>query len=91
MPSRIKKSTIQNNLKSTLQSNKTAIVNKKSKRPSVKRKQWTEVSMLSAMKVVKDGKMVSTATESFGVPITTLHDRVTGRITNGKHLGLTLT
>ena len=48
----------------------------------MKRKQWTEVSMLSAMKVVKDGKMVSTATESFGVPITTLHDRVTGRITN---------
>ena len=40
---------------------KTAIVNKKSKRPSVKRKQWTEESMLSAMKAVEDGEKVSTA------------------------------
>ena len=41
--------------KSSLQS-KTAIVNKKSRRPSEKRKQWTEESMLSAIKAVEDGE-----------------------------------
>ena len=76
MPSRIKKRTIQ---KSSLQS-KTAIVNKRSKRPSVKRKQWTEESMLS----VEDGEKVATAARTFRI---TLHHRVTGRITHGKKPG----
>lgn len=53
MPSRIKKSTIQTDLKSSLRS-KTAVINKRAKRPSVKRKQWTEESMLSAIKAVEE-------------------------------------
>ena len=53
----------------------------------MKRKQWPEESMLSAMKAVEDGEKVSTAAKSFGVPRITLHDRVTGRIPHGKKPG----
>ena len=39
----------------------------------MKRKQWTEESMLTAMKAVEDGEKVATAARTFNVPRITLH------------------
>ena len=59
-----------------------------SSRPS-KRKQWTEESMTAALKAdpsklyIEDGSSVSRASRDFGVPRSTLHDRVSGRVVHG--------
>jgi len=43
--------------------------------------QWSEVSMLGAMKAVKEGLMgVNRAALEFAVPRTTLKDRISGRV-----------
>ena len=51
----------------------------------MKRKQWTEESMLSAIKAVEvDREKVGVAARTFNVPRTTLRDRVFGRVTHRK-------
>ena len=48
-----------------------------------KYKQWSQESMLAALKAVKDGVMgCNRATMEFGVPKTTLKDRLSGRVTH---------
>ncbi len=55
--------------------------------PVVSRKkyrQWSEESMLGALKAVKDGAMgCNRAATEYGVPKTTLKDRISGRVTHG--------
>ena len=48
-----------------------------------KHKQWTDEAMLSAMAAVKNGMSVSRAAKTHGVPRTTLHDRINGRVAHG--------
>ena len=48
-----------------------------------KYKQWNDVSMLGAMKSVSEGMAITRAAMEFGVPKSTLMDRVTGRVTHG--------
>ena len=64
MPSKVKQHTVK--AKSTPRQNKTAVI-KRAKRPSVKRKMWTEESMLCAMKAVEDGERIATAIRTYGV------------------------
>ena len=52
-----------------------------------KRKQWTDEAMLLAMAAVKNGMSVSRAAKTHGVPRTTLHDRISGRVAHGTNLG----
>ena len=53
-----------------------------------KYKQWCEESMLGALKAVSEGAMgVNRAATEFGVPRTTLKDRVSGRVTHGSQPG----
>lgn len=52
-----------------------------------KRKQWTDEAMQSAMATVKDGTSVSRAATIHGVPRTTLHDRISGRVLHGSKSG----
>ena len=54
----------------------------------MKRKQWTEESMLSAIKAVEvDREKVGVAARTFNVPRTTLRNRVFGRVTHRKKPG----
>ena len=56
---------------------------------------WEETSMASALKEVSNGMSIRKAAEMFGVPKSTLSDRVTGKVkpdsTWGKNSHLTLT
>ena len=53
-----------------------------------KYKQWSEESMLGALKSVKDGTMsCNRAATEFGVPKTTLKDCVSGRVIHGYKSG----
>ena len=68
----------------TLSSNKQILF---SKRPR-KLKNWTNESMLLAIKAIRDGTMgTNMAARSFSVPPSTLKDRVTGRVKHGTKSG----
>ena len=57
------------------------------KRPK-RLKQWTDVSMVGAMKALKCGSMgVNRAAAEFGVLRTTLKDRLAGRVVHGTNPG----
>lgn len=57
------------------------------KRPS-KLRQWTSEAMEAAMRAVYDGEMgVNKASREYGVPTTTLRDRISERITHGTPMG----
>ena len=50
--------------------------------------QLSDESMLGALKAVMDGEMgVNRAVLEFGVPCTTLKDRIAGRVVNGTSIG----
>ena len=52
-----------------------------------KRRQWSEESMIGAMKAVAEGTSISGAAREHGVPRTTLQDRVLGKVTHGTKPG----
>jgi len=52
-----------------------------------KYKQWTDVSMQGAMKAVTEGMGINRAAMEFGVPKTTLKDRISGRVQHGSKSG----
>ena len=53
-----------------------------------KYRQWTKESMAGAMKSYLDGKMgMNRAADQYGVPRTTLKDRLSGRVTSGTNPG----
>ena len=52
-----------------------------------KRKQWTSETMLSAIAAVKNGMSVGRASVIHGVPRSTLHDRISGRVVHGTKSG----
>ena len=57
------------------------------KRPS-KLRQWTNEAMEAAMRAVYDGEMgVNQASREYGVPTTTLRDRISERVTHGTPMG----
>ena len=53
------------------------------KRPFKKRLQWSNQAMLDAMKAVQDGSPITTAARVHGVPKTSLHNRIKGRVVHG--------
>ena len=53
------------------------------KRPFKKRLQWSNQAILDAMKAVQDGSPITTAARVHGVPKTSLHDRIKGRVVHG--------
>ena len=54
----------------------------------VRRKQWSDDNMISAMEAVKTGQMsVNVATIRFSVPRNTLDDRVKGQVQHGVNPG----
>ena len=57
-----------------------------SRRPN-KRKQWSDEEMVAAVRAVKSGMGVKRAAEQHGVPLTTLRDRISGRVTHGTKPG----
>ena len=58
------------------------------KPPAKKRKQWDNDSMLLAMEAVKSGKLgVNEASRTYGLPSTTLKDRMRGRVVHGTNPG----
>ena len=52
-----------------------------------KRKQYSQESLSAALDAVKDGMPVRRACVSFGVPRSTLQDRMNGWVTHGTNLG----
>ena len=57
---------------------------KENKRPK-RYKEWSDVSMENALRAVKEGEMgVNRAALEFGIPKTTLKDRLSGRVQHGK-------
>jgi len=53
-----------------------------------KHKQWIETSMIHAMEAVKSGEMsANKAIKEFAVPLTTLKDRILGRVRHGRNPG----
>ena len=60
---------------------------KENKRPK-RYKEWSDVSMENALRAVKEGEMgVNRAALEFGIPKTTLKDRLSGRVQHGKAPG----
>lgn len=59
------------------------------KRPFSKRKQWTNVQMENAIKSVLDSTAISisSAARDHGIPVTTLKDRLSGRVQHGTNPG----
>lgn len=56
--------------------------------PTHKRKQWAEASMVGALNEVKKGKYsINRIAYMYGVPRSTLKDRVTGRVKHGTNPG----
>ncbi len=52
--------------------------------PVKRRKQWSDQTMLMAMNSVRDGRMgVNEAARTYGLPPSTLKDRVNGRVAHG--------
>ena len=51
------------------------------------RKLWDDESMIVAVEAVKDGLGVNRAAREYGVPHTTLNDRLSGRVEHGKKQG----
>ena len=47
------------------------------------RRQWSEESIIGAMKAVAEGTSITGAAREHGVPQTTLQDRVLGKVTHG--------
>ena len=76
---------------------KTRQANKENKRPKSKRpapnrpkklRQWSNESMLRAIEAVKNGEMgQNRAALEYGVPRTTLKDRLSGRVVHGTNIG----
>ena len=59
-----------------------------SNRPK-KLRQWDDESMVSAMNAVANGELgINRAALEFGVPKTTLKDRLSGRVVHGTNIGL---
>ena len=59
----------------------------KPNRPA-KRKQWTEEAMIGAIRAVQDnGSSANQAAKTFGVPPSTLKDRISGRVLHGTKPG----
>lgn len=56
------------------------------RKPS-KRKCWDEDQMLAAMSAVKGGSHIKRAAEEHGVPVSTLRDRISGRVVHGTKPG----
>jgi len=54
-----------------------------------KYKRWSNISMVGAMKAVSEGMGINRAAVEFGVPKTTLKDRVAGRVEHGCKFGKT--
>ncbi len=54
----------------------------------VKRKQWSERSMLAALEAVKSGSSIKRAALQHGVPRSTLQDRFNGRVVHGTNPGV---
>lgn len=54
----------------------------------VKRKKWTDEQMEGAMKAVESGLGVNRAAVDYGVPWTTLKDRLSSRVEHGRKPGL---
>ena len=52
------------------------------KRPT-KRKQWSDETMAAALEAVKGGQTILRAAQTYGVPRSTLQDRVHGKVTHG--------
>ena len=50
-------------------------------------KNWTDERMEHALKAVGGGMSIRRAAEEYGVPRSTLHDRVTGRVIPGTKSG----
>lgn len=58
------------------------------KPPAKKRKQWDNNSMQLAMEAVKSGRLgVNEAARTYGLPFTTLKDRMRGRVVHGTNPG----
>ena len=53
----------------------------------LKRMQWSNEAVSSAMEAVKSGQSVFRAALTYGVPKSTLHDRISGRSIHGKKPG----
>ena len=51
------------------------------------RRQWSEESMIGAMKAVAEGTSITGAAREHGVPRTTLQDRILGKVTHGTKPG----
>jgi len=54
---------------------------------SKRRKQWSEQSMLAAIKAVQEGLPIYTSAREHGVPRTTLQDRILGKVKHGAKPG----
>jgi hypothetical protein len=52
-----------------------------------KRKQWAEDAMAAAISAVKSGVTVKRAADDHGVPVSTLRDRISGRVVHGTKPG----
>ena len=53
----------------------------------VKRKQWSKESMVAAIQSVHDGTPIYKAAKVHGVPRSTLHDRISGKVKHGTNPG----
>ena len=56
-------------------------------RKSSKRKCWDDEQMIAAMNAVKGGGHIKRAAEEHGVPVSTLRDRISGRVVHGTKPG----
>ena len=65
----------------------TPAVKKSPLKPPTKRKQWNKLSMIAAVQEVENGMSTLAAARKHGVPRSTLHDRVTGRVKHGVNPG----
>ena len=64
-----------------------AVLHRQSNRPA-KQKQWKEESMIAALKAVREGEEgVNRVAALYGVPRTTLKDRLSGSVTHGVNPG----
>ena len=64
----------------------------KKREPCNRPKKWSEESMTGAMKAVADGLFgVNKAADEFGVPRSTLKDRLSGKVVHGARSGPTPT
>jgi len=78
MPSSQKKTTIIQSVTSPA---------KKSPMKSKKQKQWSEQSMLAAIKAIEEGLPIYTSVREHGIPRTTLQDRILGKVKHGAKSG----